>query len=133
MITANKYFNNLSWQTYYDMVIIPALVKHGLLIYKEINKSAPLSAYINRGRWAVKCECGGGEYAWEEGIFMCQSCFNGGSKHQLRRILFPEVRREIEELLHKRPLLNRNWYPNETLAQLEAENKEHESELLEVK
>ena len=96
------------------------------------SNSSPLQAYVNHGRWIVKCECGGAEKAWEEGIFMCQSCFNAGHKHQYRQSIFPKERLEIEKLLEMRPLSNRNWYSNETLIQIEAENKEHKADLLEV-
>lgn len=90
----------------------------------------PLEAYVNHGRWIVKCECGGAEKAWEERLFMCQSCWNGGSKHKYRRTVFPKRRAEIEALLIKRPLQNRNWTPGETLVLLRRENREHKGELL---
>jgi len=130
MITANQFFKS-SWETYRLMVIMPAMVKHGLLqvIYDEV--SLPLEAFVNHGRWIVKCECGGAEKAWEEGWFMCQSCFNAGHKHQYRKAVFPKNRPKIEALLVLRPIPNRNWR-NETLAMLTAENKEHKAELLEV-
>lgn len=91
---------------------------------------APLQAYVNHGRWILKCECGGAEKAWEEEKFMCLSCLNSGHKHQYRKAIFPSNRTAIEAILIKRPLANRNWLPVETLAQLRKENKEHEGELL---
>ena len=132
MITANTFFKS-SWEAYRLMVIMPSMVGHGLLQTAYDKVSPPLQAYVNHGRWAVKCECGGAEKAWEEGWFMCQSCFNAGHKHQYRRSIFPKERLKIENLLEVRPLPNRNWYPGETLFQLQAENKEHKAELLEVR
>ena len=131
MITANKFFKT-NWEAYRLMVIMPAMAKHGLLqtIYDET--SLPMQAYVNHGRWVIKCECGGAEKAWEEGWFMCQSCFDAGHKHQYRRSVFPKDRLKIEKLLEIRPIPNRNWYPGETLSQLRAENREHKTELLEV-
>lgn len=90
----------------------------------------PLEAYVNHGRWIVKCKCGGAEKAWEEGLFMCLSCLNSSHKHQYRKAIFPRTRAKIEALLIQRPLINRNWIPGETLTQLKKENKEHEGELL---
>lgn len=90
----------------------------------------PLQAYVNHGRWVVKCECRGAEKAWEEGLFMCLSCLNSGHKHKYRKVIFPKERAAIEAILIKRPLINRNWLPGETLAQLGKENKDHKGELL---
>ena len=138
MITANQFFKG-SFETYRTLVLLPGmsmrLVNRNLPSPLKENidsDSPPLEAYVNHGRWVVKCECGGAEKAWEEGWFMCQSCFNAGHKHQYRRSIFPKERLKIENLLEVRPLPNRNWYPGETLSQLQAENKEHKAELLEV-
>ena len=125
--TANTYFN-LGWKEYRTNIIAPLLAKYGIISPKIAE--GELKAEINQGRWIVKCECGGAEKAWEEGFFMCQSCLNGNHKHQYRKAVFPKQRRLIESLLLKRPLQNRNWSPNETLAQLKRENEEHREELL---
>lgn len=128
MITANVFFKS-SWDTYRKLVIQSGLLKNGI---REVGYSddIPLQAYVNHGRWLIKCECGGCEKAWEEGWFICQSCFNAGHKHQYRKAVFPKNRRQIESLLLLRPLPNRNWYPDETVKQLADENKEHKEELL---
>ena len=44
--------------------------------------------------------------------------------------LFPVNRTEIEEILEKRPLANRNWHPGESIEDLLKENDEHKGELL---
>ena len=93
-------------------------------------ETKPLVAWVSRGRWSVTCPCGGGEYAWEEGWVMCQSCFNSYISHKLRKTIFPKQRQQIEELLELRPLDNRHWVLGETLKDLERENVEHSSELL---
>ena len=131
MITANRFFKS-SWNTYNVMVIVPTLVQKGIL-EMGVDTLSPLLTYVNHGRWVVKCECGGAEKAWEEGFFMCQSCFNAGHKHQYRKSVFPKDRVKIEELLSLRSLPNRNWLLGETINDLEAENKEHKAELLEVR
>jgi hypothetical protein len=128
LINANQYFKT-SFQAYKLVVLNLRMARQGLT-EQDISKSPPLQAYVNHGFWRVKCECGGCEFAWDEELFMCQSCWNGGHKHQFRKAVFPKERKEIEELLSIRPLQNRNWYAGETLAQLKAENKEHKEELL---
>lgn len=95
--------------------------------------SFPVKAFVNKGNWLVVCpKCAGAEYAWEERWFFCCSCKNSYMGHQYRRLVFPKDRARIEELLVVRPLDNRNWTPNETVKDLERENKEHAAELLTV-
>lgn len=141
MITANIFWNRVrypgdipkgSWEIYRQMVIIPEMRAHHLPITEELFVCKPLIAYVNHGRWIIKCECGGAEKAWEENLFMCQSCWNSGHQHKLRLAVFPKNRVAIEQLLLVRPLVNRNWLPGETLGQLKAENIAHKNELLEV-
>ncbi len=131
MITANAYFG-ISWGEFRAARIIPIMAKYGL---KDtgIDDSSPLKAYVNHGHWLVKCECGGCEFAWEEGIFMCRSCWNAGHAHKFRMSIFPDERKEIEALLLRRPIPNRNWFAHETVAELEAENMIHADKLLEVR
>lgn len=127
IVTANTYLN-MTWEQYRSNVVAPLLAKYGVISPKTAE--GELLAEINHGRWIVKCECGGAEKMWEEGFFMCQSCLNGNHKHQYRTAVFPKQRKLIEVLLLERPLQNRNWQPNETLAQLRKENEEHREELL---
>ena len=129
MITANIFFSQ-DWETYRRRVLILEMGKKLIAEQGYDNESPSLKAYINHGRWSVKCECGCGEYMWEEGWFMCRSCFNGNHKHKYRKAVFPSDRAKIESLLLVRPLQNRNWSSDETLGQLRAENKEHKEELL---
>jgi hypothetical protein len=131
LITANIFFNKIgNWEAFRKQVLIQELGSKLIAEQGYDKESPPLEAYVNHGRWVVKCECEGCELAWEEGWFMCRSCFNAKHKHKYRRVIFPGNRRQIEGLLLLRPLLNRNWRSNETLAFLRAENKEHKEELL---
>jgi len=138
MITANMFFNRMrypgdvpigSWEAYRQLVIVPEL---GVLLIREqgYDEGPPLKAYINHGKWLVKCECGGCEKVWEEGWMMCRACLNTAHGHRYRQTVFPRIRKAIEMLLIQRPLANRNWQPGETLVQLKAENKIHKEELL---
>lgn len=132
IITANHYFRT-SWEAYEMAAINPGLARQGLPLLKTVDEDNPIVAYINHGRWIAKCECGGAEYVWEEELFMCQSCWNASHKHQNRHTTFPKERKAIETILEVRPLPNRNWLPNETMALLIAENEEHQAELVEVR
>lgn len=101
---------------------------------------APLMAFVDFGRWLVRCECGQHNYADpEELVVFCARCGNGNSG-MARPVIFPMVRNEIERVLLKRPvtphplakntieaarlakplfpLLTRSWYPGQSLADL---------------
>jgi len=131
IVTANSWFK-CSFDTYKQMQLMPDMMRHGINKLPDVSTADPLTAFVNHGRWIVVCECGGAEFAWEEGLFMCRSCFNAKHKHNLRRSVFPAAKAEIERLLVVRPLPNRNWLPYESVESLGAENAEHKDELLEV-
>ena len=135
---------NLTYGMTYNanrQLIIQRLANKGLLtplaqasLQTNVNNdSPPLKARVNHGRWIVDCECNSAELAFDEGLFMCQTCWNAAHSNQLRRFVFPGNRLKIEAILMMRPDLNRNWYVGETLTKLEAENKAHKNELLGVK
>ena len=128
MITGDLHFG-MPWEAYRLSVIVPAMARK-LVQEQGDSDSPPLKVYVNKGRWAIKCECNSAEYSFEDGIFMCQSCFNTRHKHQYRRYVFPRSRKRIEAILLERPLDNRNWWPHETVTQLEADNNKHAAELL---
>lgn len=131
MITANMFFNRLQgWEEFRATVLVPRLGKNIIPEQGYDEESKPLKAYVNHGRWLVKCECGGAEKVWEEGWMLCQSCLNAAHGHKYRKTVFPSNRKKIESLLVLRPLPNRNWQPGETLAMLVRENEEHKEELL---
>jgi len=78
------------------------LLERTLLLNKMVQKegkSPPVWAYVNRGRWLGKCECGGVEYVAPNVKFMCFSCGNAVSGGLLREVIFPENKDEIEEIL----------------------------------
>ena len=130
MITGDLQFG-MPWEAYKQVSIIPTMGKRRLP-QSGVHGGPPIKARVNYGRWIVDCECNGAEFAFEGGIFMCQSCFNAGHQHKYRRLIFPKNRKDVEMALLHRPEPNRNWYPGETVAKLKAENKAHKAELLEV-
>lgn len=130
MITANTWFK-LTWRQWFKGKIIPQARRFKVTIPERHAEVEPVVAHVTEGAWLVHCpDCKGCEYAWEEGLFFCLSCFNGKVGHKVRPSKFPEERKEIEELLKVRALLNRCWYHGETLDDLKRENEEHKDELL---
>ena len=134
MITGNLYFRKTpNWESYRRLVLIPELAQKMIREQGYDTKATPLLAYVNHGNWAVKCECGGGEFAWNEGWMMCRSCLNAKHAHKYRPVVFPDDRERIELILMARPMDNRNWKVGESVADLQAENEIHGAELLEVR
>lgn len=131
IVTANIWFRT-NWNDFKVSKVIPEMARHGLKDQGSLLAGEPLKAYVNNGRWIVSCECGGAEYAWEEEVFMCQSCWNARHGHKFRPAVFPSYRRQIEEVLELRLLPNRNWYESETVDDLKKENEAHKQELLGV-
>ncbi len=90
--------------------------------------AAPLGGRLGvQGRWIADCpSCSGAEYVdFRNPIFMCCSCWNKDFGHQWLRVKVPKIKADIEAELLKRPAGNRHWEPNETLADLRRQNKEH--------
>ena len=90
----------------------------------DINDTWMVNAEINHSRWIANCPfCTGAEYVFlDNPVFLCQSCFNDGSKRPLM-VNLPKGIAKIEAELNKRQRLeNRNWQPGETVKQLKDEN-----------
>ncbi len=86
-----------------------------------VHDSHSLVARIDHGRWIVDCECGAGNATDPEwGVAFCFAC---GARH---KATFPDDREGVEAVLLHRPRTEtRNWFPGESVAQLQAENVEH--------
>lgn len=107
---------------------------------------APLQAFIDFGRWAVRCECGQYNYADpEEPVMFCARCGNQNSG-LARPVVFPSktMQQKLESALFERPVIRhpmaknkieaarlakpvyshlpRSWYPGQSLAELIAMN-----------
>lgn len=103
----------------------------------EIDRSTGpqiVRARVLYGRWMVDCpRCNGAnDVDPHEPVFLCSSClwpgvFRGGAyvPPHFAHVEFPENREAVEAVLVKRPgIENRNWYPGETIEQLEEENRQ---------
>lgn len=85
-------------------------------------------AYVNWGRWLADCpSCNSAEVLRVgQDTFVCSidECRFTDS------VLWPASLEDIEGLLLKRRLKNRNWVPEESLNVLRAENLFHHHELI---
>ena len=104
-------------------------IRRGIHLEPAIAGAKPMRPRVNHGAWIMGCpnpDCGGAEYVWEDGLFMCWSCFNAHVHHRYLHTSFPRGRRTIEAILDLRPEPNRNWEAPESLADLQIENIEHD-------
>ena len=130
MITANTWFER-PWRVWEAKKIDPWRTRFQVADQGRVPATdPPVMAQCFEGAWLVRCECGGAEYAWEEGLFWCFSCGNETSGHKVRRSVFPPDREAIEAVLHRRRLKRRSWLIGETVDDLIRENEDHAAELL---
>lgn len=91
----------------------------------------PLPAWIQQGHLVVSCPtCAGTpneelELVWLAGphLTYCHICGNAEVGGAWRPVVLPERLEAISAVLARRPLGNRTWRPDETVADLEAENE----------
>jgi hypothetical protein len=73
-------------------------------IKNEVRGFAVL-AEIEFGQWIAHCECDGAEFVDPgEPIFFCFGCGNRSNSGDLRPVIFPQAREEIERLVLERPV-----------------------------
>ena len=83
----------------------------------------PLEARIEYSRYVVDCpNCNSAEFAFEDKLFFCSQCHNSDIEGKARKVKMPKDRKKIEEILLKRSIKNRHWFPSETVEDLEKEN-----------
>jgi hypothetical protein len=99
-----------------------------------VDEGAEAVAYVNHGRWVADCPspaCTGAELVDpDEPRFYCLSCYNAAFGGLWLPVRFPpeRERQAIERALLARPRArNRNWYPGETVAQLEEEHRRYQA------
>jgi hypothetical protein len=91
---------------------------------------APLKvvARVNHGRWIVDCPfCTGAQLASPtDRRFLCADCGNVNIDGKWITVTWPSDAETIEATLAVRPRENRNWRPDESIADLRRENVEHD-------
>lgn len=106
---------------------------------RVVRTAEPMIGRVNHGRWIASCSCGmpgslptPGCIVFLDGpwalLGWCVRCGNQGWGGGWRRIVVPppEERARIEAVLLCRPNVeDRNWEPDETVADLLAQNREH--------
>lgn len=95
-----------------------------------LSKRVKAEAHISQGRWCADCPtpgCHAASYVSPADKRMwCIKCENIAAAGEWVPVKFPRNRERIEELLLRRALPeNRNWYPYESVKDLEAENERH--------
>jgi hypothetical protein len=106
----------------YTEYIIDALTDGGRRpLPFEIHDGGPIDAYVNHGRWVADCACNGAELVAPDQEMVCGSC---GARNTVT-FPGPKTREKIEAALKVRPPLRQNWYPDETVDELIAQNIEH--------
>jgi hypothetical protein len=87
----------------------------------------PLAVWLDNGRWVIGCpDCGGAQLACEtDPRFLCHECGNVTVGGAWRRIAWPADRDGIETAVQHRLPKNRNWFPHETVSDLDEQNREH--------
>lgn len=79
----------------------------------------PLLARIEYARYIVDCpNCNGAEFAFEDKLFFCSQCQNSDIGGEARRVKMPNERKQIEEELGKRPIINRHWKPDKDVEEI---------------
>ena len=78
----------------------------------EVDEAETLYAFVNHGRWMVKCPyCPSAQVAFElDRRFLCADCGNANNNGKYINVTWPNdnQREQIEKLLMKRKLANRN-------------------------
>ena len=81
-------------------------------------------AAVIKGKWVVKCQfCGTCEKKDHGAWHICRACLNAEAEYLRVAVAWPADRAAIERLLGNRKWSwVRNWTPDETVADLYAEN-----------
>ena len=98
------------------------LAERDIIKKQKLSGGQPLRARVEYSRWIVDCpNCNGAEFAFEDKRFLCSQCGNSDIGGEIRKVIMPQKRKEIENILSKRKIINRHWYPNETMEMLKGD------------
>ena len=121
--TGDTYFGEIEKLPVSGRDIAVRFISRGKILNSPVLDSKPLDARIEFARWIVDCpNCHSAEFAFEDKLFLCSNCGNSDVNGQVRKVKMPSERKQIEGLLGKRKIINRHWYPGETVEKLQKEN-----------
>ena len=124
--TGDTYFSELAKENISGRNSIPSRLKRSALERRGFTSEPPLKARIEYARFIVDCpNCGSAEFAFEDKLFWCTICNNSDIDGKVRRVRMPAQRKNIENALSKRKIINRHWKHGETVKDLEGENKKY--------
>lgn len=88
-----------------------------------------IAVSMNHGRWIAECpSCRGAQFASRtDPRFFCVDCLNAWCGSQWVTLTWPDEPQAIEAAVEVREVANRNWTPDETVADLMQQNDEHMS------
>lgn len=94
---------------------------------RRVTSKVTVVPHVNESRWIVKCPfCPGAQLAHPDTpAFFCVDCCNAAVKGAWVKVDWPspEFVHAIESVLEARPeFANRNWFPDESVGALLAEN-----------
>ncbi len=121
--TGDTYFIELSKENISGRKLAVKFLKRDRILNLPVYDGKPLEARIEFARYLVDCpNCNSAEYAFEDNLFFCSQCLNSDVQGKVRKVKMPKDRKQIEDILGKRAIKNRHWFPNETVKNLEKEN-----------
>uniref|UniRef100_A0A6M3JTC3 Uncharacterized protein n=1 Tax=viral metagenome TaxID=1070528 RepID=A0A6M3JTC3_9ZZZZ len=129
--TGDTYFNEISKENISGRKLAVKFLKRDRVLNLPVYDGKPLEARIEYARFIVDCpNCNNAEYAFEDKLFFCSQCLNSDIQGKARKVKMPKQRKQIEEILGKRAIKNRHWFPSETMQDLENENISHDLEVI---
>ena len=108
----------------FEAGILAAGIEPDSLPFPNFHDVITFGPRVERGKWIAQCvACDSFSVIRRHAqTHVCYSCWNGGTPVWLP-ISWPENTEEIEAILLRRPnVINRNWYPGETVEMLRQEN-----------
>ena len=129
--TGDTYFTEISKENISGRKLAVKFIKRDRILNLPVLDAKPLEARIEFSRWIVDCpNCNSAEYAFEDKLFFCSQCGNSDIQGKVRKVKMPKDREQIENILGKRAIKNRHWFPTESVEDLEKENISHNLEVI---
>jgi hypothetical protein len=121
--TGDTYFDEISKENISGRKLAVGFLQRDRILNLPIYDAKPLEARIEYARYLVDCpNCNSAEYAFEDKLFFCSQCKNSDIQGKVRKVKMPKDRKQIEEILSKRMIKNRHWFPTESIKDLGTEN-----------